>query len=214
MAERLGRRIARDEEGIALASTIAIMLIVLVVTAVGAFVVVASLSQTRSDRASADAFQAADGGIDAVTYRMNKQLLASQITSLGGLTAAALETLGCVDLDAGLLILDSSTSACEFEIDSVGGTPATCRSDLGGGLSLPLDLTALPLVSPGGPSILTRTVTCSATVNDRTRRITASLELRLNLSRPGEVLGSPLSVWRRTGWAECPAGDSDPCPVT
>jgi Tfp pilus assembly protein PilX len=197
---------AGDEQGFALVSAIMIMVLVLLVTAVGALAVVRSFDETRRDRSSTTALSAADSAIDILAWRMNKQLTASEIENLDGLTSARLGQLGCVDVDAeGLVQLSLSASSCTLEMPAVGdGAAATCESTLAvtlttGGL---VDLTALD-------GLLARDVVCSSTVNGATRRIFARLSLDVTVAG---TLASPTSLWQRTSWKECPSDPDAACP--
>jgi len=53
------------------------------------------------DGASARALGAADAGVDAAIYRMNKMLLASQVEGVFGLGTAALAETKCLSLALG-----------------------------------------------------------------------------------------------------------------
>lgn len=203
----------RSEAGFALPATLAIMVIVLLVTAVGAVAVVRSFNETNRDRSSTTAFSAADAAIDILHWRMNKQLVASEITDLGGLSGELLGTLGCADVDAlGLIDLDLDAgggSACTLAVMLDDGTPAQCESDLNVAL-LPdgIDLNDLP-VTPTGDPLIARDLICSATVRGASRRIYARLDLALQTD---SILASPTSLWERTAWTECAVDPAAPCP--
>lgn len=191
----------RGEDGFALISAIAILLIVSLVTAVGALAVVRSFSETNRARTSTTAFAAADAAIDVVTWRMNKQLVASEIQDLDGLSAEALATLGCADVDAaGVVQLDLAAAECTLEIAVGGDAIASCSNSLDA--SIPPDLSPFPVVA-------SRNLICSATVRNTTRRLFARVELEL---QPQGALAAPTSLWRQTKWAECPSNPAAACP--
>jgi hypothetical protein len=192
------RQPSRGDEGFALPSAMMLMVIVLLVTAVGATAVVRSFEEVRQDRSSMNAFEATDAAVDILLWRMNKQLTASEISHLGGLSSGLLTTLGCADVDALDVVqvtVVTGSGTCELEITPDGGPPVTCQSSLGvtldaGGL---VNLSALN-------GLLVRDVICSATVNNASRRIFSRIVLDLNA---GTTLASPTSLWRRAAWQEC-----------
>ena len=197
----------RAEDGFALVSVMAIMLIVSLVAAVGALAVVRSFDETNRARSSTNAFSAADAAIDVVTWRMNKQLVASEINHLDGLGGEALATLGCADLDAGGLVqMDLSLAECELDVPVGDAVTASCSNSPEAGL--PLDPAQLPLVS-GSTRLFSRNVICSATVRNTTRRIFTRVDLDVRVEG---ALASPTSLWTQGEWTECPSDPAAACP--
>ena len=189
-------RRVRHEDGFALASTIMLMVIVLLVTAVGATAVVRSFDEVDRDRSSTSAFEVSDAAIDAVTWRMNKQLTGTTLLSSAGLSSGVLGSLGCVNADAMGLVAVTVTpgaTSCSLTVDIGDGPAVTCQSSLA--VTIP----------PGLSLDLGRNLICTSTVNGATRKVYARLTLSVNA-------GKPTSLWERTDWAECPTAPGSACP--
>ncbi len=202
MSARLAR--GREEDGFALASAIMIMLLVMLVTAVGALAVVRSFDETRRDRSSTSALSAADAAIDVLVWRMNKQLTASEIENVGGLTQALVGELGCADVNAaGIVQISLSATSCDLSVTVGDGATATCQSRLA------VPLTAAGLVDLSSLSLLSRNIVCASTVDGATRRIFARVSVPVTVA---STLASPTSLWERTAWQECPSDPSAACP--
>ena len=116
-----------EEGGFALASAVMIMLLVMLVTAVGALAVVRSFDETRRDRSSTSALSAADAAIDVLVWRMNKQLTASEIHNVTGLTQTLVSERGCAEINATNIVhLGLSATSCDHRLllDRERGLPA------------------------------------------------------------------------------------------
>ena len=198
---------ARDERGFAVISVLLLMVVMLLVTSVGAVAVVRGFDETKRDRSSSEALATADAAIDIVNWRMNKQLVASEIMNLNGLASGVLTTLGCVDLDTSGLVEVSVTTGsgnCTLSVHPDGGGSATCANSL----AVSVDTSGLINLSALN-GLLSRTVVCSATAGDVTRRIYARLDLDTSVAG---TLASPTSLWERTTWRECPSDPAATCP--
>lgn len=181
-----------------------IMLLVMLVTAVGALAVVRSFDETRRDRSSTSALSAADAAIDVLVWRMNKQLTASEIQNVGGLTQTLVSELGCADINAANVVqLSLSATSCDLSVTVGDGATATCQSRLA------VTLTAGGLVDLSSLTLLSRNIICSSTVNGATRRIFARVSLPVTVA---STLASPTSLWVRKAWQECPSDPSAACP--
>lgn len=214
LAVRLLARARAGEDGIALASVVTVLLIVLTVTAIGAAVAISAVSGSSRDRSSTNAFAAAEAALDITNWRMNRLVVANEVGGLLDMSEGSLQTLGCVradgGADAGPLTVEASGDTCEITIgDLDDGTEATCTTEVVLDLSAPGVLADVPNESY---KILYRGVTCSATVNDVTRRVHGRFGLRVRLSQLGDTVQAPLSLWRRYAWVECPADEEQPCP--
>ena len=181
----------RSQDGFVLASAVMIMLIVLIFTATVTKVVVASLSEDRRDRSSAEAFQLADSAVDEVVWHMNRQLVSDEVRSLLGVTSGTVATNGCLTLTGNVYALtvltaDTSTHFCPpISLPNLaGGESVSCYV----GLQFNLNLSTL--------SLLQRTVVCQADVGGAKRRIMATMTLSVSASKP-------TTLWRRASWVEC-----------
>jgi Tfp pilus assembly protein PilX len=201
------------ETGFAMISALMIMVIVLLVSAIGATAVVRSFDETNRDRSSTTAFSAADAALDIVTWRMNKQLVYNEIMYPGGYTATGttqptLLQLGCADINgSGIVqvqISASVPSTCTLTVSSGNGPTATCTS----ALAVTVNTTNFNTLASIGRNLI-----CSATVHGVTRRLFTRADLSL-LHAGGTSLANPSSVWKRTSWQECSVNASDPCPPT
>ena len=220
MSGRTTDRALADESGFALASAVAILLIVLLVAAVGSAVAISSLGQTSRDRSSTNAFTVADSAIDITTWRMNRLLVSPEVQGLLGLTGGLTQLVGCVDVDAGAVKANISTNdLCQATVQTETGLEATCSTQAKLGVNLNDITTDLGTAATvAGERLLERDIACWATVDDVTRRVRARLGLRLTVSATGTDLGEVTSIWKRNGWVECTASEpsgSDPfegCP--
>lgn len=201
-----------------MASTVILLSLILIVSAIGAVAVVRSLNQTSRDRDSARAFEASDAAMDVIEWRMNKQLLGIQLGNLNGILADPLAVLGCgLEADAlGVISISATISSgadCTYTVGNVGrnGLSAECSNDIGievlpGGL----DLNQLPAIGSDG-RLLSRDLVCYSTVNGVTRRVYARLDLEL-VADLGAGLAAPTSLWTRSAWYECAADLNAACP--
>ena len=116
----------RAQDGYAVPVVLSILLIVLGFGAVTVSVATHNVDRSERDRLSSRALQAADAGLDAAAYRMNKMLLASKVDNL--LSASTVEALlaevGCLNVGVGSTLTATVTteSSCApsetEEIDS------------------------------------------------------------------------------------------------
>ncbi len=203
-----------DESGFALASTVAVLAIILIVTAIGARVAISAIQGSDRDRSSADAFTAAESALDITTWRMNRLLVANEAGTLASFSEGTLQTLGCVAEDAaGDLIALGEGETCELDILGLGnGVSASCATTVAVDLDLPGILEQPPELLHATERLLVRPVICSATIDDVTRRIYARLGLRVRLNELGDAVSAPLSLWRRYAWVECSADVNAACP--
>lgn len=209
------------EEGVALASVILILFVVLAVSGTAATLAVRSASEADRDRDSARAFQLADSAIDVSTWHMNRHLTSADVGSLIGQVTDASPVDGCLinggasgDLVVFGQELDASVTWCElFEVpDLAAGETAVCYVDV-----LPtVDLNnAAELVfnpATGLNDLVRRTAVCQGEVDGAQRRIMAKLVVQIDS-------GAPATLFRREAWVEC-TGDfpnavdpSEGCPT-
>ena len=181
----------RSNDGFVLASAVMIMLIVLIFTATVTKVVVASLSEDRHDRSSAEAFQLADSAVDEVVWHMNRQLVSDEVRSLVGITSGTVATNACLTLTGSVYALnvltaDTTSHFCpSISLPNLGsGESVTCY------VGLRFNVSLIPL------SLLQRQVVCQGDVGGAKRRIMATMSLSINA-------GNPTKLWRRAAWVEC-----------
>lgn len=201
----------RREDGFAMASVIAILAIVLIVTAVGAKIAISSVNESGRDRAATQAFAAAESALDITNWRMNRLLVSNEVGTLLSLSGGPQAT-GCVVEAGGQLgVVPSAEASCEIDIGGLSdGAEARCKTTVALNLSTAgvlEDASATP-----GDKVLFRPVTCTATVNKQTRRVYARLGLRVKLNAAGTAVAAPSSLWRRYAWVECPSDESVSCP--
>lgn len=196
------RRVWNEERGIGLPSVLILLVIVLIVAATASALAITALSETRRDRASAEAFQVADSAVDLVGWHMNRHVVANETQALVGIGEGTVQTEGCIDVAAGALVLrieaDAGATWCPpVEVpDLVAGADSTCRFQL----RIGVDLTdPAQLVN----NLLTRNVVCQGEAGGVQRRILARMALQIDS-------GSPTTLWRRDAWVECTGEFTDP----
>jgi len=193
----------RREEGFALPLALSILAIagLLVLAAIG----FATHNTNRSirDLRATRALSAADAGVEAAIYRMNKAIIASQVQGVLGVPAGVLAQTKCLDLSVG-----------EIEVTEplAGGwcAPTTGFEEIdgpgtgGGGwvpakFSYSVSLGANIGTAPDDPnaSLIERKVVAIGTVDDVAKRVLATVHLRLNPS------GNLLRVFEQVGYRQC-----------
>ena len=194
MRARLG-----SQDGFVLASSMMIMLIVLLFTVSVTKVVVASLNEDQRDRSSAQAFQLADSAVDEVVWHMNRQLVSDEVKSLASAGAGTAVPSGTVATNACLTLTGSVYALNVLTADTTSHfCPSISLPNLAGGESvtcyvgLQFNVSLVPL------SLLQRTVVCQGNVGGAKRRIKATMSLSVSG-------GNPTKLWRRASWVECTA---------
>jgi hypothetical protein len=130
----------RQEHGFAVPLALAIIAIIAGFSAVAIALATHNVDRSSRDRLSVRALAAADAGLDAAAYRMNKALVASRVDGLvpGGIEALLEETVeGCVELGVGSMSVEylgsddcslSDAEAVDETVDDDGlGPSATFR---------------------------------------------------------------------------------------
>ena len=103
IAERLWARRARlaEEDGFALAIAISILFLTSLLVLAAVALATHNTDRANRDRDAVRAGQAADAGVDAALYRLNKTLTASQAEGVLGLPVAAVAETACVAVNLG-----------------------------------------------------------------------------------------------------------------
>lgn len=210
------RSAAASERGLAVPLVLSVIVIVIGFGAVMVAVATHNVDRSERDRLSSRALQAADAGLDAAAYRMNKMILATKTDNL--LTdPATLEALlgeaGCIEVGAGAFLQATlvSSGICQptqgemvdSEVDGDGlGVPAEFRYYV--------KLRANVLVS--GRSLLERQIVSIGEVDGVMRRVSGLY--RFDVEAPAN------SVVSRIFYTECtarePGAGEDPsadCPT-
>jgi len=197
----------QGEDGFALIAAIVILGVTLLVAgATLTFAVrgITSATHTRNEEAS---IHAADAGIDVAFWRTNKILVSNTPGSLLGFASGVIQTLGCMSITAGtppiVSINTTNTPSGATGAGQVGGQPYWCSEtpseSAGSGATFRYyESTALSVLS-GSTTSLTRRVVSIGTSGPVTRRVLATFAVSLGNN------GDPLSLWKRTGYYECPS---------
>ena len=102
----------REQGGYAIPAVLSVLVIVLGFGAVTVSVATHNVDRSERDRLSSRALQAADAGLDAAAYRMNKMILASKVENV--LSASTVEALlaeaGCLNIGVGSTFTASLTT--------------------------------------------------------------------------------------------------------
>lgn len=199
----------RAEDGFALplAASILVLASLLVLAAVG--FATHNTDRANRDRDAVRAGQAADAGIDAAVYRMNKALFASQAEGVLGLPAAALAETACIEVNVGQLVtVGSSGGWCEAsgadeQLDSgIEGGPGWQSAGYSYQVSTGVNVGTDP--NDGAAYLVDREIVSVGTVDDVSKRVLARIRVRLGNG------GNLLSPFEQVGYRTCPAQPSDP----
>lgn len=120
----------KSEGGYAVPAVLAMLVIVLGFGATTIIIATHNVDRSERDLRSARALQAADAGLDAASYRMNKMLLASKVDNLLSTSTvnALIAEVGCLQVGAGdnLTVSLTSSASCsassEETVNTLGGT--------------------------------------------------------------------------------------------
>jgi hypothetical protein len=203
----LRARRASSDAGFALPLVLSILAITgLFITATIGF---ATHNTDRSlrDRSTVRALAAADAGLDAAIYRMNKAIVASQVQGALGLATAALAEVGCVDIDIDLQIIvveDLGNGWCPGSTltEEVDG-PATESEGWATANGSYQASTGIDLDTSAG-SLIERKIVATGTVGDVTQRVMGTVQLTLGSS------GNLLALFKQVGYNECTPAPRDP----
>jgi Tfp pilus assembly protein PilX len=199
----------RREEGFALPLAMSIMVIVAMFAGVTITFATHNTDRATHDNAAARAIGAADAGIDAAIYRMNKALIASAVQGVFGLPTATLAETKCLNISVGTLSVTDpvsgwcpqATSGTE-DVDGAAAAdqtwrPATFTYSVSTGVNI--GTTSAPLIE--------RKVVAIGTVGDVQKRVMGIAHAELDST------GNLVKVFEQVGYKQCvsatPTG-SDP----
>ena len=176
-----------------------------------------ALATHNTDRADRDqdavrAGQAADAGVDAALYRLNKTLTASQAEGILNLPVSAVAETACVDVNVGQVVKATLTGSW---CDAVGGgeqldggvaggpsrVPASYSYRVSSGTNIGLD------PSNNQAHLVDRRIVSTGVVDDVKKRVIATARARIGNN------GNLLSVFEQIGYHVCtpePPVASDP----
>lgn len=168
-----------------------------------------STDRANRDRQAARAQQAADAGLDAALYRMNKALVASQVEGVLGVPADVLATAECVDVSVGSLsLVESSGGWCPAssgseQIDGPGTegdpwAPASFSYATSTGINLGTD------PNDSGAYLVEREIVSTGTVDDVDKRVIGTVRVKLGVG------GNLLAVFEQIGYRTCTPEPPDP----
>ena len=199
-----------DQSGFALPLAVSILAITaLLLVAVVGFATHSNDRATR-DRLATRALGAADAGIDAALYRINKGLMAAQVKGVLGVPAAAFAETSCLNVNLGQLTLVTATSGwCPAntgseEVDGPAGssevwTPAGYTYTTSTGINIgPSSL---------GGNLIQRRIIATGIVDNVPKRVMATVQARLGSS------GNLLAVFEQVRFKQCtptPPNPADP----
>lgn len=202
-------KLIRSEDGFALPVAISILVItgILVMTTI-------TMAKHNTDRADRDrdsvrAAQAADAGVDAALYRLNKALTASQAQGVLGLTVAAVAETACIDVNAGQV---ASVTATGGWCNAAGGTeqldggveggtgwaPAGYSYRVSSGVNIGADPTN------ASAHLIDRRIVSTGLVDGVSKRVLATVRARIGNS------GNLLTLFEQIGYRTCTAEPTNP----
>ena len=200
----------RREDGFALPLAMSMMVIVAMLAGV-----TISFATHNTDRATRDglatrALGAADAGVDAALYRMNKALIASQVQGVLGVPTAVVAEAKCLSLELGdLTVVDPTSGWCPTtspagseEVDGATSAGETWRA---AGYSYTVS-SGVNIGSSSAP-LIERRVVSVGTAGDVTKRVIATAHAELGST------GNLLQVFEQVGYRECtsaPPTSGDP----
>ena len=171
-----------------------------------------STDRANHDRDAARALAAADAGLDAAVYRMNKALVSSQVQGVFGLTSAVLAETKCVSLSVGQLTLTNplgngwcaaSSGATTEAVDGAAQSgqnwvPASFSYTVSNGVNLGTD------PSNSQAHLIERKVVSTGFANGLQKRVIGTVRLQLGAT------GNLLSLFQEIGYKQCTAEPPTP----
>ncbi len=198
-----------SEEGFALPLALSILVLsgLLVLAAVA--MATHNTDRANRDRDAVRAGEAADAGVDAALYRLNKTLTASQAEGVLGLPASAVAETACLDVKAGDVVSLSasngwcaSTGGSEQLDGGLDGGPAWDVASFTYSVSTGVNVGVDP--NDATANLIERRIVSIGTVGDVTKRVLATARARIGSS------GNLLGVFEQVGYRVCPPEPTDP----
>lgn len=201
----------RQEDGFALPLALSMMVIVAMLAGVTITFATHNTDRATRDGLATRAFGAADAGVDAALYRMNKALQASQVQGVLGFTTDVLAQAKCASLSVGdLTVVDpvsgwcpEGTGSSSEEVDGAATAGQSWRSAaftyrVSTGINI--GTTTAPLIE--------RRIVAIGTTGGVSKRVMATAHASLGSS------GNLLKVFEQVGYKQCttvaPPTSSDP----
>ena len=199
----------RGEDGFALPLALSMMVIVAMFAAVTISFATHNTDRATRDGASARALGAADAGVDAALYRMNKALLASQVQGVFGLSTAALAETKCLNLSLGeVTIVDPVSGWCSTAVggaEEIDGPAVAGQAWPAAGFTYTVS-TGVNIGSASAP-LIERKVVAVGVASGVQKRVMATAHAELGST------GALTQVFEQVGYKQCssetPSG-SDP----
>lgn len=191
----------RREQGMALPLVLSVIAILFALTAVAVVVATHGTDRSNRDRSSARALQAAEAGLDAAQWRLNKILASAPVTGLLGLPEDVIRQLGCVNLNVadGTIVVEpldgpgwcepaATEDVDEGLPDDGTGDPATFEYWVSSGIE----------VGSGVGATIERRIVAVGRNGGVLRRVMGVVEgtLQVNAS-------DPIAVFDRVSFVEC-----------
>ncbi|MDQ3572921.1 MAG: hypothetical protein M3383_08695 [Actinomycetota bacterium] len=192
----------RREEGFALPLALSILAIVglLVLAAIG-------FATHNTDRSVRDlramrALSAADAGVEAAIYRMNKAIITSQVQGVLGAPPAVLAEAKCLNVSVGEVQVTEPLASgwcAATGLEEVDGAGTGGGGWVPARFSYSVSLGANIGTAPDDPTanLIERKVVAIGEVDDVSKRVLATVHLRLNPS------GNLLRVFEQVGYKQC-----------
>lgn len=208
-------RALRSQEGYAVPVVLGVLVIVLGFGAAAVTIATHNVDRSEHDRAASRALQAADAGLDAAAYRMDKMLLASKIDSVlsTSTVSALLAEVGCLRVGVGTTLTATLQSAASCTPTDDEALDASVSDDGSGPpASFKYFIKLRANVLSGGHSVIERQIISIGEVDGVVQRVTGLY--RFDLQAPAT------STSTMTRYAVCtardPASGTDPaagCPA-
>ena len=196
-----------DEGGFALPLALSILAILslLIVATVG--FATHNTDRANRDRQAVRALAAADAGVEAAIYRMNKALFSSQVQGTLGVLPAAVAETQCISLNLGSLSLVNPVGGwcpASTGTEAVDGPAAAGQDWRAGSFSYTVSTGINIGPVPGNPDagLIERRVVSVGTNGDVTKRVMATIHAWIG-SPSGTLSGNLLRVFEQVGYIEC-----------
>ena len=201
--------LSRREDGFALPIAISILVIAGLLVLSTITLATHSTDRANRDRDAVRAGQAADAGVDAALYRLNKALTASQAPGVLGMPVSAVAETACIQVSAGSLVNVSATggwcnaAGASEQIDGgVPGGPVFSPAGYSYRVSTGTNIGADP--SNATAHLVERRILSTGVVDGVSRRVLATVRAKIGNA------GNLLSVFEQVGYRTCTAEPTDP----
>jgi type II secretory pathway pseudopilin PulG len=192
---RRGGPAGHGQQGFVLPGTIALMAVLLVLSAVAITLALDSLDTSNRDRRVVRSLQAADAGVDIAIFRLNHMLVAGASSAVLGSIPNAVQSLGCtsVNVSGVYTISQVSPSAPQAYCAAESGT----AGDVEGASYTYQSSTALNVTTSLG-DLLVRSIVATGSVGGVQRRVL--VKVRAVIGGAGSLV-----LYQRIRHTECTA---------